>query len=66
MVLVIPFEDGADLVEDEGVGTTTEGGELHQMEVRVGAVAHEIGGFEDAVGIAPLGDGVQLVVNART
>lgn len=65
VVLVVPFQDGADLVEDEGVGAAAEGGELHQMEVGIGAVANEVGGLEDAVGVAPLGDGVQFVVNTR-
>ena len=50
--LAVFRQDGAHLVQDEGVGTAAEGVELHQLDVLL--LAHPAGGVEVAVEVLPL------------
>ena len=51
----------AHFVQDEGIGSATEGGEFYHVQARIGVLAHEIRRFEDTVGVCPLAERVQFV-----
>ena len=60
--LAATFQNIANFVDNESVGTATEGGKLHEMNI-FWRLSHILGGFEHTVGVSPLRDGVDFAEN---